>query len=104
LNALERRSQGFAITAIELNVVARRVSNVQPNRLANDPRDGLGIELWQALHGHQDPESTRRRRARQESRRPEVRPLVDLSDCRPAEPSDFQPAIGSPHWTISATG
>jgi len=45
LNALERRSQGSAITAIELNIVARRVSNVQANRLANDARDGFGFEL-----------------------------------------------------------
>jgi IstB-like ATP binding protein len=40
-------------------------------------------ELWQALHGS----GVRR------SRRTEARPLVDLSDFRPAELSDFHPAL-----------
>jgi hypothetical protein len=52
-------------------------------------------ELWNTLHaeGADERAAGRRRRARQESRRTEARPLVDLSDFHPAELSDFRPAL-----------
>ena len=61
-------------------------------------------ELWQALHATQDPEPAPAAAGApvRRSRRPEARPLADLSDFQPAELSDFRTGVdilvvSSPH-------
>jgi len=66
-------------------------SQAQPARL----RGLSATELWQTLNTSSDADagSQRRRRPVRRSRRPEARPLADLSDFQPAELSDFGPAL-----------
>jgi hypothetical protein len=52
-------------------------------------------ELWHTLHAAQDPGAIASRRGPpvRRPRRPEARPLVDLSDFPSAEMSDFRSAL-----------
>src|SRR5437870_5629364 len=45
LDALERLRQRLAVASIQVDVVARSVSDLKADSLSNDERDGFGFEL-----------------------------------------------------------
>jgi len=50
-------------------------------------------ELWQTLHGPEIPSPPAGAAVVRRPRRPEARPLVDLSDLQRSVLSDFRPAL-----------